>query len=63
MHLSMSAWNDGSDTTISNVFPHGGCIKEIDIPEEFYDNTSYDFSKDELLTHDFTIEKVRTRSY
>lgn len=59
MHLSISAWNNVSGTTISNVFQHRGFIKEIDIPEEFHDNTSYNFSKDELLIHELRRRKMQ----
>lgn len=47
--MSISAWNEGSDMTIFDIFRDEGFINEIDIPEEFHGNTSYDFSEDELF--------------
>lgn len=33
----------------SSAFWYAGFIKEVDIPEEFHDNISHNFSEDELL--------------
>ncbi|XP_035228104.1 tigger transposable element-derived protein 6-like [Stegodyphus dumicola] len=42
MHLSISAWNDVLDETISKAFRHAGFIKETDVTEEIHDNRSHD---------------------
>ncbi|KFM72755.1 Tigger transposable element-derived protein 6, partial [Stegodyphus mimosarum] len=50
MHLSISAWNDVLDETISKAFRHAGFIKETDVTEEIHDNRSHD--EDEVLMHE-----------
>lgn len=49
MDISISAWNDGSDMIMFDIFRHEGFIKEIDIQEEFHVNMSYGLSEDELF--------------
>ncbi|XP_035221575.1 tigger transposable element-derived protein 4-like [Stegodyphus dumicola] len=50
MNLSISAWNDVLDETISKAFRHAGFIKETDVTEEIHDNRSHD--EDEVLMHE-----------
>ncbi|XP_035210610.1 uncharacterized protein LOC118184960 [Stegodyphus dumicola] len=50
MHLSISAWNDVLDETISKAFRHASFIKETDVTEEIHDKRSHD--EDEALMHE-----------
>ncbi|GBO36065.1 hypothetical protein AVEN_13661-1 [Araneus ventricosus] len=49
MHLSIGAWNDVQETTISKAFQHAGFTTEI---EESQENVPDDMGEDELLINE-----------
>ncbi|GBN17698.1 hypothetical protein AVEN_150117-1 [Araneus ventricosus] len=49
MHLSIRAWNDVQETTISKAFQHAGFTTII---EESQENVSDDMSEDEFLMNE-----------